>query len=142
VIISDQFLKVIEIFIKLLITALCAGTLMFYRDKTIRFPFSKIVMMVSLGFCLIIILWEINFGDAVGLSLIFFASMIVVSGIISSAIIIAHHGSSEGLTIAAMILLYAGIGMSVGYSLYFAAITATVIGNLFLMFMDTKSDKI
>ena len=60
--------------------------------------------------------------------------MIVFIGIISSAVIISHRGSPEGLTIAATIWISAGIGMSVGYALYFTAIIATLIGYVFLRF--------
>lgn len=137
---SYQFLKVVEILLKLLVAVLCGGMLVFDRDKSSRFNFTQILVMISLGACLLVILWELNFSQAVGLSLIFFASMIVAIGIISSAVIISHHGSPAGLTIAATIWVAAGIGMSIGYSLYFTAIIATLIGYIFLRLIDKKTD--
>ena len=139
---SYQFLKVVEILLKLLVAVLCGGMLVFDRDKSSRFNFTQILVMISLGACLLVILWELNFSQAVGLSLIFFASMIVAIGIISSAVIISHHGSPAGLTIAATIWVAAGIGMSVGYSLYFTAIIATLIGYIFLRLIDKKTDSV
>lgn len=131
---SDQFLLVIEILLKLSIAVLCSRILVLARDKSSRQEFTYLQTMVSLGACLLVIMWEINFSQAVGLSIIFFASMIVFIGIISSAVIISHRGSPEGLTIAATIWISAGIGMSVGYALYFTAIIATLIGYVFLRF--------
>jgi putative Mg2+ transporter-C (MgtC) family protein len=139
---SYQFLKVVEILLKLLVAVLCGGMLVFDRDKSSRFNFTQILVMISLGACLLVILWELNFSQAVGLSLIFFASMIVAIGIISSAVIISHHGSPAGLTIAATIWVAAGIGMSIGYSLYFTAIIATLIGYIFLRLIDKKTDSV
>lgn len=139
---SYQFLKVVEILLKLLVAVLCGGMLVFDRDKSSRFNFTQILVMISLGACLLVILWELNFSQAVGLSLMFFASMIVAIGIISSAVIISHHGSPAGLTIAATIWVAAGIGMSVGYSLYFTAIIATLIGYIFLRLIDKKTDSV
>ncbi len=139
---SYQFLKVLEILLKLLVAVLCGGMLVFDRDKSSRFNFTQILVMISLGACLLVILWELNFSQAVGMSLMFFASMIVAIGIISSAVIISHHGSPAGLTIAATIWVAAGIGMSVGYSLYFTAIIATLIGYIFLRLIDKKTDSV
>jgi len=139
---SYQFLKVVEILLKLLVAVLCVGMLVFDRDKSSRFNFTQILVMISLGACLLVILWELNFSQAVGLSLMFFTSMIVAIGIISSAVIISHHGSPAGLTIAATIWVAAGIGMSVGYSLYFTAIIATLIGYIFLRLIDKKTDSV
>ncbi|MCK4559007.1 MAG: MgtC/SapB family protein [Calditrichia bacterium] len=139
---SYQFLKVVEILLKLLVAVLCGGMLVFDRDKSSRFNFTQILVMISLGACLLVILWELNFSLAVGLSLIFFASMIVAIGIISSAVIISHHGSPAGLIITATIWVAAGIGMSIGYSLYFTAIIATLIGYIFLRFIDKKTDSV
>jgi putative Mg2+ transporter-C (MgtC) family protein len=139
---SYQFLKVVEILLKLLVAVLCGGMLVFDRDKSSRFNFTQILVMISLGACLLVILWELNFSQAVGLSLMFFTSMIVAIGIISSAVIISHHGSPAGLTIAATIWVAAGIGMSVGYSLYFTAIIATLIGYIFLRLIDKKTDSV
>lgn len=139
---SYQFLKVVEILLKLLVAVLCGGMLVFDRDKSSRFNFTQILVMISLGACLLVILWELNFSQAVGMSLMFFASMIVAIGIISSAVIISHHGSPAGLTIAATIWVAAGIGMSVGYSLYFTAIIATLIGYIFLRLIDKKTDSV
>jgi len=115
---------------------------MFDRERSPQSQLSKIVVMISLGACLLVILWELNFGDAIGLSLIFFVSMIVAVGMISSTIIITHHGSSDGLIIAATTWVATGIGMSVGYSLYFIAIAATFIGYMVLKILDIKSDKL
>ncbi len=139
---SYQFMKVVEIFLKLLVAVLCGGMLVFDHEKSSRFNFTQILVMISLGACLLVILWELNFSQAVGLSLMFFASMIVAIGIISSAVIISHHGSPAGLTIAATIWVAAGIGMSVGYSLYFTAIIATLIGYIFLRLIDKKVDSV
>ena len=138
--ISYHFLEIVEILLKLLIAVLCGGMLVFDRDKSTRFNYTKVFLMISLGACLLVILWELNFGQAVGLSLIFFASMIVVIGIISSAVILSHHGSPTGLTTAATIWVAAGIGMSVGYSLYFTAIIATLIGYFFVWLIDRRTD--
>jgi len=137
---SYQFLKVVEIILKLLVAVLCGGMLVFDRDKTSRFNYTQVLVMISLGACLLVILWELNFSQAIGSSLIFFSSMIVVIGIISSAVIISHRGSSAGLTIAATIWVAAGIGMSIGYSLYFTAIIATLIGYIFLQLVDKLTD--
>ena len=125
----------------MLIAALCGGILKFDHDKSAQSPYSQFLMMMSLGTCLLVILWDLNFGDAIGLSMIFFASMIVGVGIISSAIIIAHHGSSLSLTAATTIWISAGIGMSVGYSLYFTAFVATFIGYFFLRLLDKMTDR-
>jgi putative Mg2+ transporter-C (MgtC) family protein len=138
--ISYQFLKIVEILLKLLVAVLCGGMLVFDRHKSARFNITLVLVMISLGACLLVILWELNFSQAVGLSLIFFTSMIVAIGIISSAVIISHHGSPTGLTIAATIWVAAGIGMSVGYSLYFTAIIATLIGYIFVRLIDKKTD--
>jgi putative Mg2+ transporter-C (MgtC) family protein len=127
---------------KLLIAALCGGLLVIDRDKPSRSNLTKLLMMMSLGTCLLVVVWELNFSDAVGLSLIFFASMIVAIGIISSAVIITHQGSSVSLTIAATLWVASGIGMSIGYSLYYTAITATFIGYIFLRLLDKKTDDI
>lgn len=139
---SYQFMKVVEILLKLLVAVLCGGMLVFDHDKSSRSNFTQILVMISLGACLLVILWELNFSQAFGLSLIFFASMIVAIGIISSAVIISHHGSPAGLTIAATIWVAAGIGMSIGYSLYFTAIIATLIGYIFLRLIDRKTDNV
>jgi len=133
---SYQFLNITEILLKLLIAVLCGGILVFDREKSSRLSFTQVLMMISLGACLFVILWELNFSQAMGFSIIFFASMIVLTGFISSAVIIAHHGSSTGLTIAATIWVAAGIGMSIGYALYFTAIIATLIGYIFLRLID------
>jgi putative Mg2+ transporter-C (MgtC) family protein len=137
---SYQFLNIIEILLKLLVAVLCGGMLVFDRDKSSRFNFTQVLVMISLGACLLVILWEVNFSQAVGLSIIFFGSMIVVIGIISSAVIISHHGSLSGLTIAATIWVAAGIGMSIGYSLYFTAIIATLIGYIFLWLIEKRTE--
>jgi len=129
---SYHFLNVVEIVVKLSIAVLCSGLLFIDRDKSSRSDSSQLLVLISLGACLLVILWEKNFDQAVGLSILFFASMIVATGIISSAVIISHHGSSAGLIIAAMIWVSAGIGMSVGYSLYVTAILATLIGYILL----------
>ena len=73
---SYQFLTVVEILLKLLVAVLCGGMLVFDRDKSSRFNFTQILVMISLGACLLVILWELNFSQAVGLSLIFFASQL------------------------------------------------------------------
>jgi putative Mg2+ transporter-C (MgtC) family protein len=96
--------------------------------------------MTSLGTCLLVILWDINFGDAVGLSMMFFSSMIVFLGIISSAIIITHHGSLDGLIIAATIWVTGGIGIAIGHSLYFIAIVTTFFAYIFLRLFSQKTD--
>jgi putative Mg2+ transporter-C (MgtC) family protein len=129
---SYQFLTVIEVVLKLLVAVLCSGLMVLDREKSSRLQITQSLVMISLGACLLVVLWKINFGQAVGLSVIFFASMIVLTGIISSAVIISHHGSPDGLIIAAMIWVAAGIGISVGYSLYLTAIIAALIGYIFL----------
>jgi putative Mg2+ transporter-C (MgtC) family protein len=140
--ITHQFLVVIEIIIKLILSVLCGGVLQFDRGKSTQpdASISKILEMMSLGTCLLVLLWKLNFGDAVGLSMIFFASMIVFIGIISSAIIITHHGSKVGMIMAVAIWIAASIGMSIGYSLYFIAITATLIGYLSLRLVNRISE--
>jgi putative Mg2+ transporter-C (MgtC) family protein len=138
--ISFQFLEIVEILLKLLIAVLCAGALVFDRDKMSPVNFTRVLVMVSLGTCLMVTLWEYNFSQAIGLSLIFFASMIVVMGMISSAVILSHHGSSTGLSIAATIWVAGGIGMSVGYSMYLTAIITTIVGYLFMRFVDKRSE--
>jgi uncharacterized membrane protein YhiD involved in acid resistance len=140
--ITHQFLLVIEIIVKLILSILCGRVLQFERGKSTQIDssFSKILEMMSLGTCLLVLLWKLNFGDAVGLSMIFFASMIVFIGIISSAIIISHHGSKVGMIVAAATWIAAVIGMSIGYSLYSIAITATLVGYLFLRLMNRKTE--
>jgi len=139
---SYHFLDVVEIVLKLAVAGLCSGLLIIDRDKKSRSDFTQLLVLISLGACLLVILWEKNFGQSVGLSILFFASTIVAIGIISSAVIISHHGSSNGLIIAAMIWVSAGIGMSVGYSLYLTAILATLIGYIFmrLVFKSSKTE--
>ena len=137
---SYQFLTVVEIVLKLSVAVLCGGLLALDRDKSSHLDFTQLLVMISFGACLLVILWELNFSQAVGLSIIFFASMIVMTGIISSAVIISHHGSPAGLTIAATIWVSAGIGMSVGYSLYLTAIIATLIGYIFLRLIYKGSE--
>ena len=133
---SYQFLSVTEILLKLMIAVLCGGMLVFDREKSSKFNFTEMLVMISLGTCLLVILWELNFSQAVGFSIIFFASMIVLIGFISSAVIISHHGSSTGLILASQIWVAAGIGMSIGYAFYFTAIIATLIGYVFLKLID------
>lgn len=133
---SNHFLNVTDIILKLLVAALCGGMLVFDWKKSSRFSITQGLMMISLGACLLVILWELNFSQAVGFSIIFFASMIVLIGLVSSAVIISHHGSSTGLTIAAIIWVAAGIGMSIGYSLYFMAIIATSLGYILFKQFD------
>jgi putative Mg2+ transporter-C (MgtC) family protein len=133
---SYHFLNIAEILLKLLVAALCGGMLVFDWKKSSRFSFTQEFVMLSMGACLLVILWELNFSQAVGFSIIFFASMIVLIGLVSSAVIISHHGSSTGLTIAAIVWVAAGIGMSIGYSLYFIAIITTSIGYIFLRQFD------
>lgn len=140
--ISYQIYLFLEIFIKLLISALCASVLAFDRETSIQPHHSKILIMTSVGACLMVILWDINFGDAIGLSIMFFSSMIVFVGIISSAIIITYHGSLAGVSVAISIWVATGIGMSVGYSQYFAAITATVVVYLFFRILINKSGSV
>jgi putative Mg2+ transporter-C (MgtC) family protein len=138
--ISYQVLLTIEFVLKLLISSLCGSVLILSSEKPKQSRYSYIFVMISLGSCLLVILWDINFGDAVGLSMMFFSSMIVSLGIISSAIIITHHGSLDGLIIAATIWVAGGIGIAVGYSLYFSAIITTFIAYVFLRLLVQKKD--
>ena len=137
---SYQMLDITEIIIKLVLAVLCGGLLIQNQKDSSKFSFAQVLVMISLGTCLLVMLWDFNFSQAVGFSIIFFASMIVLIGFISSAVIISHHGSSTGLTIAATIWVAAGIGMSIGYAFYFTAIIATLIGYIFLRVIDKGSE--
>jgi len=138
--ISYQVLLTLEIVLKLIISALCGSALLLGSEKPNRSMYSHIFVMTSLGACLFVILWDINFGDAVGLSMMFFSSIIVFLGIISSSIIITHHGSLDGLVIAATIWVTGGIGVAIGHSLYFIAIVTTFITYVFLRLFSQKTD--
>ena len=130
---SLDFLKIIEIFLKLVIASLCGSLLLFDRNHPLKNFFSQILVLVSLSTCLLVLLWQqLGFSQSYGLPVIFFSSLIVALGIFTSSIILFHRRSGQSIILSASIWMAGGIGIAIGYSLYYTAIIASLIGYIFL----------
>ena len=137
---SIEFLKIIEIFLKLVIASLCGSLLFFDRNHTLKKFFSQILVFMSIGTCLIVILWQqLDFSQSYRLPVIFFSSLIVALGIFTSGILLFHRGSAQSIILSAAIWMAGGIGIAIGYSLYYTAIIASLIGYIFLRLTNRKA---
>ena len=132
-----HFLKVIEIILKLVITILCSNLLAYDHKLSFKSSFKHILVMTSFAVCLLAQLWQqLPFAESGSLSVIFFTSVIVALGLFTSGVVISQRGSTSSIALSASIWVAAGIGMSIGFSLYYTAIIATLIGYIFLRFID------
>lgn len=132
-----HFLKVIEIILKLVITILCSNLLAYNHKLAFKNSFNHILVMTSFAVCLLALLWQqLPFAQNSGLSVIFFSSIIVALGIFTSGLVLSQRGSVSSITLSASIWVAGGIGISIGFSLYYTAIVATLIGYIFLRLVD------
>jgi putative Mg2+ transporter-C (MgtC) family protein len=137
---SIEFMKIIEIFLKLVIASLCGSLLFFDRNHPLKSFFSQILVFISLGMCLLVLLWQqLGLAQSYGLPVIFFSSLIVALGIFTSGILLFHRGSAQSIILSAAIWIAGGIGIAIGYSLYYTAIIASLIGYIFLRLTNKKA---
>jgi putative Mg2+ transporter-C (MgtC) family protein len=136
---SFQVLKIVELVLKLCLSVLCGGLMMFDRQQSFSHQTNISLIFTCFSTCLLVIIWQLNFYDALGLSVIFISSIIVAVGVFSSSIIIIRGGSSGSIVVAASIWVAAGIGIAIGYGLYFTAITATLLAFIFLRLIDKNT---
>ena len=137
-----QFLESIEILLKFVITILCAALLSFNRRHSSKTDFSKILILTGFATCFIVLLWQqLGLWEFGKLSIMFFSSLVVGLGILSSTILILYRVNEENLHLVISIWIAGGIGMAVGLSLYFTAIVATIVSFLLLFIIDKSETK-
>lgn len=138
--ISYHFLQIAEIILKLVVSSLCAGLLVINLEKQIKKHLTYILVMTSLGSCLIVVIWQqLSYGDVYASSIAFFISLVVAVGIFTSSIIIINKASAMSIVIGASVWVAAGIGIAIGYTLYFTAIIASVLGFIIFRFVNGLS---
>lgn len=137
----EILLEVINLFeyaflIKLLVAAALAGVIGFEREKDLQPAGLRTHMIVALASSLVVSIAIISFSsDSVSRVV---QGIVAGIGFLGAGTIISHGEWVKGLTTAATVWAVAGIGVVVGFGLFFEAIVATVVlfGILQLKFLD------
>lgn len=121
----------LAIFGQLVMAAFLGSLLGLERELAGKTAGMRTYALVSMGSALFSIISVIAFGEFLGISSYDpsrIASQVVVGiGFIGAGLIIFHDSRLQGLTTAAGLWVAAGIGMAVGYELYFIAVATTAL---------------
>ncbi len=120
-----------DLFLKLLLAILLGSLVGLERTIARKRAGMRTYALVGMGSCLFILVAEQMrplFLAYPGFNPILMASQIVVGiGFIGAGLIIFQRHTLQGLTSAAGLWVTAGIGIAVGYGLYFLAILAAIL---------------
>lgn len=132
---------VVQMFIKLVIAALCGGILgLSQRSLSERVGFYTL-MVITLGSTLFTV---VSFGIAsrsiVLLEQLAESTLIIAIGVLGAGAFINRRGHSGALQLGSGIWLSGAVGMAVGAGYYFPAILITLVGYLLLdrIFIDKE----
>lgn len=136
--------ETMTIMFRILLAAILGGTVGVEREYNRHPAGFKTHLLVSVGACLIMLLAMFGFQDFMAENAEFVTfdpsrlAAYVVSGIgfLGAGTIIVQGYTVRGLTTAASIWVTAGIGLSIGVGMYFAAIFTTAIVTLSLIFLN------
>ena len=127
----------VEIILRLLLAAALGAAIGFQREKVGKQAGLRTHVLICVGAALITVSSLHGFGAAADPSRVA-AGIVVGIGFLGAGVIMRRsQGMVAGLTTAATIWAVAGIGLSVGVGLYWAAAVTTVIVLIVLLIPHT-----
>lgn len=125
----------VEIVTRLLVAAFLSGLIGIEREAKSQPAGLRTHLLVGIGSCLMMILSVTGFdsfinsdSDAIRFDPARIPSYVISGiGFLGAGTIIVHRGSVRGLTTAASVWVAAGLGLTVGLGMYFAALLTAII---------------
>lgn len=127
----------IEMLGRILLSVILGGLIGFERERTHKPAGLRTHIFVCMGACLFTIasFYFLNENELSNFDPTRIASGIVTGiSFIGAGSIIASKGDVKGITTAASLWVVAGIGLLVGFGIYFLPIVASIIAFLVLLF--------
>lgn len=138
----------VEIISRLLLAASLGSVIGLERERLLWAAGLRTHMLVCVGACLIMIVSAFGFSDVLGTPNInldpsrIAAQVVSGIGFLGAGAILLRGDVIRGLTTAASVWAVAGIGLTVGGGLYFAAISATFIILMILAGVKPLEEKL
>ena len=142
-ILNPDWLEVMQFFVRLILTLLCAVMISMAMPKGSKEYSRFFVILVALGGALLKMVSSRIFGsEFLFAELALFMALILAISILAGAQIVSKLGQANGLKAAGGIWIAGAIGLAIGSGYYFAGIFTAVLSHFILVRMKTNDNSI
>jgi putative Mg2+ transporter-C (MgtC) family protein len=141
VVIAPEWLEFAQIFVRLILTLLCAAMLNLAFEKKPKENARYFIILVALGAVVLkIVSSRIFDARFLFMELALFMALILAVSILAGAQLLAGSGGSDSLKSAGAIWIAGAVGLTIGSGYYFAGIFTAIIGHLIILRMKTNDN--